>query len=375
MGKIGLIADPHVDVYRAHGGAMTAGLNFRAREVLEVLDRALTAAADAGCQDVVVLGDLFNGILPSPQLIRATQDVLWKAAQRVSVHLLKGNHESVSATEGDHALGPLEVDLSGTFVRVYDGPTVVEIGGARVWMVPHAPGKGPKVLDSALAALGAQEASRGLASPPRRLLALHFGIADDETPPYMRDASDSVTVEDLSRVSSEHAISAVFAGNWHRQRSWSVGSLGIVQIGCLCPRGWNDAGLEGYGGLAVYDVAGDSIELVEIPGPRFVSVRSANAQYETIKEAIRVGHHVYVHRYYTEGEDVVTPTEDRVTFVALPDLEEVEAATRSAARAAKSKDTLEEAIAAYVAAMPLPEGVDRSEVLARSRQFLAQRGA
>ena len=60
-------------------------------------------------------------------------------------------------------------------------------------------------------------------------------------------------------------------------------------------------------------------------------------------------------------------------FVEL-DRENEQAAARTAATAARSAETLEEALAQFVAGMPLPEGVSRERVVERARKYLAKGG-
>jgi hypothetical protein len=68
--------------------------------------------------------------------------------------------------------------------------------------------------------------------------------------------------------------------------------------------------------------------------------------------------------------DMRPSTEDVAGVEDQADLHEAEVATRAAAGAARGKDTLDEALAAFVAEMPLAEGVEREAVLKRCRAFL-----
>lgn len=376
MTRLAFIADVHLDNFKAHGGVLDAGLNVRAKLVLNALRSAFKLADDQQCEFVVVCGDLFNDVHPLPQLIAAVQEVLWSAEK--NVYLLVGNHERVSVKPGDHALGPLAMEGGSGYVRIVEKPESVACGDADVWMVPHLPGHGAGLLASATAALGgaASEAAQGLASPRRRLLALHYGIADDDTPSFLKDAPDAVPVHLLASICGEHHLTGVFAGNWHQQKVWTVGGgpggqeCSIVQIGALAPRGWNDEGITGYGGLAVYDTHDDAITLHEVPGPRFVYAHTSD-DLSTKWKGSSYATRLFVRRLTQPGESVEDITDDPTLVIeVLPDTAEAEAATRKAAGAARSVETLDEALAAYVQEMGLPAGVDRGKVLELSRQFL-----
>jgi DNA repair exonuclease SbcCD nuclease subunit len=366
MGRIAFCADVHLANHRAFGGAVKSGLNDRARAGLRSLAAAIRVAEAAGCDSFTIVGDVFDGVNPSPQLERAARDALACAAR---VDLLVGNHDRNSTASGDHALGPLEVP--GIFAweapglrcnRNADG-TVDE-----VWLVPHEPGTGAENLRRALSDLGARSAAASDGLLRRRVLALHYGVSDEGTASYLARADDAVSVNLLFGLMREWRISAAFAGNWHRAQTWSLDGMVIVQLGALAPRDFRDEGVEGYGGLAIYDGDSDEVRLEEIPGDRFVIVRDQDAQEEAWK-TVQPPSRLFLRRVGMDGS--AKPAVDDVAGVEdVADLHEAEVATRAAAGAARGKDTLDEALAAFVAEMPLAEEVDRDAVLKRCRAFL-----
>jgi DNA repair exonuclease SbcCD nuclease subunit len=235
-------ADVHVGNPRAFGGPMASGVNARGRHVLDALRAAVADAVASSSDALVVLGDLFDSSRATPQLIAAVMEVLTTAAENgVPVHLLLGNHDQESADEGDHALAPLAM-VEG--VTVHERPAVVSVRrDAEVWMVPFQVGRASEWLPGVLERLSA-------GSPPeaRVALALHLGVIDGETLPFLRESPDAIDLRLLRALCSQYRIGHVFCGNWHDRRVWE-GPEGakVVQVGALAPTGFNNPGHEGYG--------------------------------------------------------------------------------------------------------------------------------
>jgi hypothetical protein len=185
-----------------------------------------------------------------------------------------------------------------------------------------------------------------------RVLVGHFGIADADTPSYLRGSHDSVEADYLGRLCAEHDITHVFAGHWHQRNGWRVNDVRIHQLGALVPTGWDNPGFVGYGHVAILDCDTGEVSWTEIPGPRFLGANMADDD-ELITTAESQDYHIYV-------DDA--PRED-------PGIKE---AARAAAEAAQSSSTLDDAVAAYVEEMPLDEGVDRAAVLAKAKEYLGK---
>jgi DNA repair exonuclease SbcCD nuclease subunit len=362
LAKLAAIADPHVWNHRAFAGSYEAGLNARCRAAVATFREACAVARAEGCDDLLVLGDVFDGVDPSPQIVRAVRDVLWSAGMRV--HVLPGNHDLVSGALGDNSLGPLE---KPDLVYVHERPIVVVVPGWEVWFVPHEPGDGAANVAAAASDLAGRSAAAGLDLPCRRLLALHYGVADESTPPYLSRGKDAIQVDDLFDLMGAHEIHATVAGHWHRGRMWSRDEgRAVVQVGGLCPRDFRDAGAEDYGRVVVFD--GNRVESHVVPGDRFAVVRSVEQQ-EEVARLVQPPNRLYLRRVFPAAV-ADAPTPEGVETEDVPDLVEATVATRSAALAARGKETLDEALAAFVAEMPFAEGVDRDAVLSRCREFL-----
>lgn len=371
--KIAFISDVHVGNHRAHGGPVTAGVNRRCRDVLDALGRALKAAAEAGCEHMVVCGDLLDTARPEPQVIRAVQALLARAeaAWGLKAHLLLGNHEQVSTEEGDHSLGPLE-----PVAHVVASPLRLGLKSgkerAEVWMVPFRPGAAAEWLPVALGELAGQA---GYLDCPR-VLALHLGVRDERTPPWLRESRDSIDTVSLAVLMARHRLRAAFTGHWHEPRCWFLaggefGELSVTQLGALAPTGWDNPGA-GYGQVAVFDTATQKQHSLWVPGPRFLdSAEEAERLLET-----DAGCRPYV-RLRASPEEVPAAQASLEALAAqgvvgevMPDAAEARAALRAAAGVARSGETLGEAVRAFVGKMPLAEGVDRADVLARVQGYL-----
>jgi len=350
MGRLAFITDVHLGNHKRLGGPTEASLNERCRDGLAVLENAVALATDKECEALVILGDLFDRADPLPQLVAAVMRILERfPGQTVA---LVGNHEQVSTAPGDHALAPLDDDES--LARVIELPGTFLVNKTTALLaVPFQPGDARDWLPQALTYL----AERTDPVAKRRVLALHLGLSDDTTPAFLRGAHDSYDAQALADLCKEHGIGWVFAGNWHERKSWRVawpsGSklnhlLRIEQVGALVPTGFDNPGLDAYGGMCILDTSrkDGEVERLTLPGPRFVKV----AKDETPPKV---------------------PTGCRLYVDEVIDSKVSKAAAKAAAQAARSAVTLEQALAKFVEKMPLDDGVDRQAVLAAAKGYLA----
>jgi hypothetical protein len=359
--RIAFIADVHVGNHKREGGPVVAGVNRRCTQILDTLRAAFYAARD--CDAVVIAGDLLDSSKTEPQVLAATREVLADVGE--VGYLLLGNHEMQSATPGDNSLRV----LAESNVSVQESPRAVQMDGGTLLLVPFRPGDAREWLPAAVAEVAAGTA--GL-----RVLAIHLGIIDEDTPPFLRNAHDAVPVQLLRELMRRHQIDVVVAGNWHAHKDWDD----IVQIGALVPTGWDNPGLDGYGSVIVVETKGNdvSIDRREIPGPRFIDVPSALSLPK-----VPEGTHLYARVRVPAGEvddarsrgDQLVSAGRAAAVAVQVDGTEARIAARDSAAAARSADTLDSALAGYVAAMTLPADVDRAAVLALTRRFLAAGGA
>lgn len=369
MSRLAFCADPHIGNHRKHAGNTIAGLNKRCRDVIATLDRAATWSAEQKVDAFVVCGDLFDTNRPIPQMIAAVQQVLAKVPTIVEV----GNHDKSSTEEGDHALAPL-----APVATIVERPRVISVADVDLICVPFMPGAATSWFEQTVADVVTKEA-RG--KKTCRLLAFHLGVDDSNTPFYLRGAPDSIALKIVEQVMDQHNISYALCGNWHNHQHWYVrdGLRGVLQCGTLAPTGWDNAGSEGYGFVAMFDTKTQPyITLKQIPGPRFLTVQGPSAADTIVKSVRDEGNQVYV-KWQTDIKGSRIAREELVEWqdaglidgweVSIED-EAAEEAARVAAKVARKAETMAEALAKFVAEMPLTEGVDRAEVLSIAQGYL-----
>lgn len=355
--RIAFVADIHAGNHKKHGGPVEAGINQRCRQVIDALDYAVQHALRLQCGAFFIAGDLVDTTRPEPQVVAALQRVLEEARKPV---ILLGNHDQVSAEPGDHALGPF-----APVAVVVDVAAWVKLDGCSVLCVPFQPGDAREWLPGVVA----EHQPRAPEGP--KVLLLHLGLASETTAAFLRDAHDAVPVRLVRALCRQHGFDAAFAGNWHSHKVFGADPT-ICQIGALCPTGWDNPGMQGYGSLVIWDTERRELLLEEIPGPRFLQVDSLAQMPEPRGNTL----YVQVKATPTQVADAMAQAEQvrqrpQVQAVeVLPDLVQARAATRTAATVARSAETLEEALSGYVQQMDMPEGVQRDEVLATARRYL-----
>lgn len=371
--KIALIADVHVGNHKRFGGPVRSGINERAALVIDVLGKAKQEAVANGCTALVVLGDLYDHSKPEPQIITAVQQALC-ANDGCPVYMLLGNHDQHSDAAGDHALGP-----HGGRAYLVEQPAVLPMGHTTLLMLPFHPKPAGQWLQENVERWAAQLGKRS-AGDGSRVLLLHAGVWDDNTPDFLKGANDAVSVDALTEAAERLECSWVFCGNWHNRQLWQdTGRPSILQVGSLCPTGWDNPGLKGYGTLAIFDTRSSALLVREIMGPRFLVLHSAE-ELAGIQQ--RPGESLYV--------QVPTSPEQRASVVGLVesarqmgrihqgevviDGRKAKTELADAARTVRSAASLDEALSGYVGKMPLEEplqDVDRAEVQARASRLLA----
>lgn len=377
MTNVAIVADVQLGNHKRFGGPVVGSMNTRCRMILGVLRKAVERAVAEKCDHFVVCGDLFDYVRPEAPMIAAVQDILqYGVGEGLSFVLLRGNHDMVSTLEGDSALAPLR-----PYARVVDKPEVISIGGAAILAIPFQPGSVDTWLPDVVAALAA--------CPERyRMIAMHMGIRDEKTPPWLAGSQGAVAVTKLFDLARKHNVRAVFAGDWHARRAWrdmTYGPVDVLQVGALVPTGWDNPGMRDYGTLAFWRPAEvKPVSWVELPGPRFLKVRSSMERDTVHGDVTRPSSggdlRIYV-SHDAPPEDVERETafwsavaanlaSSLGGFEVLPDGALAKEEARQAASAARSTETLQEALVTYVKHMPLKDGVRRAAVLERAKEYL-----
>lgn len=364
--KIAMVADTHVGNHRkwsTPSRGMISPISSRAADVVRVLAAARREAEAQGAEHFVVLGDVFDTSDPSPQLVAETLAAL--DSPSMDTHLLVGNHDQVSDQRGDHALVSMD---RWRRVRVYEQPEVLYLEGWQLHLVPYRPGRADDYLLDVLTELidGTDRPGPGV----DRVLGLHLGLRDKDTPPWLMGAHDSIDAASLPR----HLYRYTFAGNWHTRK---LVMDRVLQIGALVPTGFDNPGLTGYGTLVI--LGEGTPQVAELPGPRFLrstGVRETKANLDAVFAANADAQSYFSIRCTPgEREDVreLMDLYGVTTFEIHTDKEAALDAARSAVAtlAYVSTDSLQAAVSTYVDQMPLPDGVARGDVKAMAIDYIA----
>ena len=356
MSRLSFVADCHMGNPSIFGGSVVAGINQRGREVLDTLERAVESAQHSDA--LVICGDLFDTSNPSPQLIAEVQRILLQAPK---VFVLMGNHDMVSDSPGDNALGPL---LPLENVHPVEQPEVFTFSDTALLSVPFQAGDCREWFPSVVESLASTPVPDGCV----KVLAFHLGIIDKDTPSFLAKAHDAIELEVVEGLMRQHGIDYAFCGNWHSPSKWGP----LVQCGALCPTGWDNPGWD-YGKVWTLDTKNRLVSIRQIPGPRFLNVQSKEEAENALGTSEQYGHSLYLTVKGELAEDSETLEEIRswgVKARAVADGESAREATRAAAVAVKGASTLNDALAKYVGQMFLETGVDRERVQALAKKYL-----
>ena len=311
--------DLHNHCFKRHGGPRKNGVNRRGELCLGTT-RKLVDFANEHNAHLVVAGDLVDDPGPvQPQFAARLRDEL--ARCRGGVSLMLGNHDMTA--DGDHSLKIYtgEVYYGGKHCKVINEIQYKQYDTPRTCLVPfHRDIRDERVRDVPL-------------------LLGHFGVFDDSFPPWAQRSKGAWHVDRLFDFMKERNIRCLLAGDWHSRRLWLQGSDGttedrsqnyakmpgwcgptedepvIMQGGALNPTGHDNPGLHGYGTAALWD--GERLSWQELPGPRFCVARSDAEEKSVVDEARRLGHNLFLRRYY-EGKDTPAAPAGIEVYEALP---------------------------------------------------------
>ena len=360
MAKIAVVSDPHLWNHKAFAGESKGGLNERARLGLATLRSAIIQAQEVGCEHFIVAGDLFDHWNVPPQLLSATMGVL--GMSDMEIHLLRGNHDMQSFQPKDNALNAL---TWGGNIRVYEEPELNrEID---VLFLPFTDPENRKEIKG-----------------EGGTLVLHTGIIADDTPEYLSNSVDAITMPGLLDVMAATGSRFAFAGHWHFNRQYMdlAGGRYVFQVGTLCPASFRptEVGLSGFGNMYVFDSEKpDMPTKLMIAGPRFVDIRSEE-DLQAVLNSPLVADHAFVRGIYRPGSgkellDVLRANSHRLAgWEVVPDSKETQQQARELANRTVMTTGIEEAISEYVAAMPVGEGVERKEVQGKVTAHLEKAG-
>lgn len=363
-------SDCHIGNHKRFGGAVDAGTNVRCCLILTALDEAISHARQSGCSVLFVAGDFLDYVRMEPQILALVQQTLLEAKQGgLETVLVLGDHEIVSSEKGDHALGPF-----CPVANVVDEPRLLRLADAEVACVPFIPGKATTIIPRVTAELFKKSPHHKGEKP--RILVFHAGIVDANTSPWLRDIPDAIGIDVVKRIIEKHGIDLVVAGNFHNREIWQKAGATVCQPGALVPTGWNNPGLEGYGGVALFDPAARAFSMHEIGGPRFVSTHLDDEPL--IAAAKKYPGPVYLQitapidrlpeAQGLKAELVEEFNAERIEIV--PDKVGAETSARQAATVSRQQETVTDSLRAYIGALALPQGVQKGEVFRAAADYL-----
>jgi hypothetical protein len=144
----------------------------------------------------------------------------------------------------------------------------------------------------------------------------------------------------------------------------------VVQVGSLCPTGFDDASQRH--GLVLWD--GAEVTFVDVPGPRFATVRSEE-ELTVARARLPAGCRLFV-SWVASGPALDAAAQrceadlPAGSWEVVPDERASKERAALASAAARSAKGLAAAVDAFVASMPNSQGVDRARVLERARSYL-----
>jgi DNA repair exonuclease SbcCD nuclease subunit len=373
MARIAVVADVHLGNRREFGGPYSGGINERGRASLEALRYAVLVAKSSKCDAFLIDGDLFDSDRPEPQILKETLLILEEAPP---VLVLLGNHEMRTGDQGDHSLGPLYL-----IADVIDRPQIVRVESESgspidIVAVPFRPGPAEEWLPEALSSFDSDK------SQLPKILAIHLGISDNDTPSYMAASEDSIGVGRLRRLCNEHRIDGVVAGNWHEHEMWEPSDerVGVYQVGCLCPTDFRNPGVESYGLMGILEFEPSQpiqYRSIPVPGPRFLQVSSVDEVSEIIE-----ANSVTVTRCYVEL--TTSPDQLDLARAELRDMEglevihgfrvrsdgseEIEAKSRVSR--VRSSGTIEEALASFIQELVYTGSISKERLIEIAKEYL-----
>lgn len=377
---LAIVADVHMGNHRVFGGDVERGLNQRAWAVADALRMAVDKARDDGASALVIAGDVFDDCRPHPQMLAVVGGIL-RGASPLTVYVLRGNHDTHSDEDGDHALGPLQ--LVGNVV-VVESPQTLTLDGEKrtgVVLLPWMPGNAREWV---------REAAQNKIGGGQAVVVSHFGIVDADTPAFLRDSSGALSVEELREIMQLEGVFAWWSGDWHERKVHVEPDGSVIgQVGALVPTGFDNPGTP-YGSLIYQPLTpGQAHEVHEIPGPRFLTLDYSRAEQAPMDVELHtalacgLGRDLHVrvrglreHLPALRLELASARSNGLVRdfeLVAVAAQESREAA-REGAEKARSAETLDEAAGAFLKGMALEDEALREEVTTTVRRYLAAGG-
>ena len=272
------ISDYHLDNFTATGEPWHGSLNTRAKLCLETLDRFLGECESLEVAWVIFTGDLCNRATMNSQMqARVRRIFARRTARGMRIAIIPGNHDQTTVLSMDNANAVFHGPDEGVYV--FDSPSVIP--DTNILVIPFRTGEPAKWLPGVL------EKFKGRTDT----LVLHCGLSTDRTPHWLAGMSGAVKGSALQRMCEKVGINRVSMGDWHYCEKWcpkkSNNGFEAYQVGTACPSSFSDA-YRGVGRLMVLDHDTRAVEMVTIPGPRFIKIADDDSKWST-KYKVEIG--------------------------------------------------------------------------------------
>jgi DNA repair exonuclease SbcCD nuclease subunit len=131
-----LTADIHADNHLAFSKMGKLGVSDRMRDCLSVLTQLGTTALENECEQIWILGDLFNKRLLDGVTLKLVTQFLGAIAEEIEIHLIPGNHEAQDFICRNYNVEYIEAIPN---VTVHRSPESLKIGAMDVTTCPYMP--------------------------------------------------------------------------------------------------------------------------------------------------------------------------------------------------------------------------------------------
>lgn len=252
-GKYIVFSDAHMHVFTEFAKPDKDYVNTRFKEQVEALEKVVELANDSG-SDILFAGDMFHkrGSVDT-RVINRVFDTLAKSEN--TVHLLRGNHDSVTnSLYTDTSLHPLTALPN---VRLYSEPEVVEYTDHRLVMVPY--GDEVDIMKDFIRENAKDDGKKNI-------LVGHFGVEGALTGNGNHRLAGAFTYSDLQPDKYDY----ILLGHYHRRNVFN-GNPKHIYVGSTMQNSFSDTDEEK--GAYLVEVESNSITFLPIHTKRFITIK------------------------------------------------------------------------------------------------------
>jgi DNA repair exonuclease SbcCD nuclease subunit len=238
--KIAILSDPHFHNYKQHS-TLVGGVNSRLLDISRAVREAIEKAADLGCKNLIVPGDVFH--VRGTLKVGVLSHVLDLFDEMLSYHdmkalLIPGNHDMEDFNGGPHALEPLNHIKNVTVMQ--DGSK--EVAGRLVSAIAYYPSTEMFREAYSKFSIGAD------------IVMIHQGI--DEARPSINMPETGISAAQFDKI--------VIAGHYHMPKLMGK----VLSVGAPIQHNFGDEGQD----RGFWTLDGDEFEFHKLTYPEFLTV-------------------------------------------------------------------------------------------------------